>query len=545
MNKRTSIIIFAQLLCANAFAQDLNTQITVDHEVVPEERAATRLRILPQLSLPKLDITRLPVASRFIQAELSPFINPLSPTAYLAQSPVYPWRGYAMLGYGPVYNLNGSLGYRLVNTQSLSVDAFLQFNGMSYTRGYEGLPEFMKDYSGKACFRRQAILGGANASWSTETGALDASVMYQYQGYTFPILQLQQPPVTDHHNIDANRAKINLRWTSKIKDIDYTVGADYSMVYLGRGNATNNRGILSAGGVWHSSSKSSVSVDLSLSLDNSALVGNKGILHILPRYNFSINSFRLGIGMDVDVKTGNCPSSKSLLVAPDLNAVWQPSAFFNVWGKISGRMEDNFRGAILDEQPYLLADFDAGFSQIYDGELGVTVGPFRGFSLQVFSGYDIAQDWYMPAVETGYMAPVDVKGFHWGTSLCYDWRRLVSVNARLEMAQSPRGDYERGYALWRDHAKLNLTTNLVVRPVDNLEIGVNYHLRSGREKTLGADKNLNLRNISNLSASVNYNINRQWSAFVRGENLLNKNWYLGPAVPCQGIMGMIGASYKF
>lgn len=545
MNKRNLILIFAHLLPAIALAQDLNTQITVDHEVVPEERAATRLRILPQLSLPKIDVTRLPVASRFVQAELSPFINPLGPTDYLAQQRVYPWRGYAMLGYGPIYNLDASLGYRLIDKQTLSVDAFLQFNGMSYTRGYSGLPEFMADYSGKACFRRQAVLGEVNSSWKTDAGALNASVMYQYQGYTFPILQLQIPPVTDHNNIDASRAKINLMWSSKVRNFDYRVGADYSMVYLGQGNATNNRGILSAGGVWHSSLKSALSVDLSFSLDNSALVGNKGIFHVLPRYSFNSGAFKVGIGVAVDVKTGNCYSSETLLVAPDLNFVWQPSAFFNLWGKLSGRMVDNYRGAILDEQPYLLADFDAGFSRIYNSELGLTVGPFRGFSLQLFGGYDIAQDWYMPAIETGYMTPMDVKGFHWGVSAGYDWRRYLSVSARLEMAQSPRGNYERGYAMWRDHAKLNLTTNVVVRPVEQLEIGVNYHLRSGREKTLGADKNLNLRNISNLSASVNYNINQQWSVFVRGENLLNKNWYLGPAVPCQGIMGMIGASYKF
>lgn len=545
MNKRNLILIFAQLLPAIAFAQDLNTQITVDHEVVPEERAATRLRLLPKLSLPKVDVTRLPVASRFVQAELSPFINPLGPTEYLTQAREYPWRGYAMLGFGPVYNLDASLGYRFVDTRELSVDGFLQFNGMSYTRGYAGLPEFMGDYTDKACFRRQAVLGGANSSWTTAAGALNASVMYQYQGYTFPILQLQQPPVTEHNNIDASRAKVNLQWASKVKDFDYTVGADYSMVYLGKGNATNNRGILSAGGKWHSSSKSVVGVDLRFSLDNSALVGYKGILHILPRYSFSVSTFKVGVGVDVDIKTGNCPASNTLLVAPDLNLVWQPSAFFNIWGKISGRMDDNFRGAILNEQPYLLADFDAGISRIYDGELGLTVGPFRGFALQLFGGYTIAQDWYMPAIETGYMAPMDVKGFRWGASVSYDWRRFLSIGARLDMAQSPRGDYECGYALWRDHAKLNLTTNVVVRPIDKLEIGLNYHLRSGREKTLGADRNLNLRNISNLSASVNYNITPQWSAFVRGENLLNKNWYLGPAVPCQGIMGMIGASYKF
>lgn len=545
MMKYNLIFFVCSILSFSAVSQNLNTEITVNHEVVPEERAATRLRMLPQLSLQRVDAGRLPVASRFVPSQLSPFINPLDPAGYLNQTPVFPWRGYAMLGYGPLYNLTGSVGYRVVNKSNLSTDVYAQFNGMSYTRSYVGLPAFMYDYDGKVCFRRQAALGGANLRWAPANGVLDASLMYQYQGYNFPILQLRQPPVTDKHDIDANRANVRVGWTSTIRNVDYSFAADYSMVYLGKGNATNNRGRLSVSGAWHSSSKSVWHLDVAYSLDNSAIVGNKGILHILPCYCFNVNTFKLGIGADIDIKTGNCEASKSLLVFPNLNLVWQPSAMFNAWGKVSGRMDDNYRGAILDEQPYLLADFDTGISRIYSGEFGITVGPIRAFSMQFFGGYDVAQDWYMPAIETGYMQAIDVKGFRWGAALNYDWRRYLSVGMRLDMAQCPRGDYEKGYAMWRDHAKLNFTANLVVRPIKQLEIGIGYHLRTGRQKTLGDDKNLNLRNISNLSASVNYNIDSRWSAFIKGENLLNGNWYLGPAVPCQGIMGMIGVAYKF
>lgn len=545
MMKRNILSLVCSILSVSAVAQNLNTEITVNHEVVPEERAATRLRMLPQLTLPRVDAGRLPVASRFVPTQLSPFINPLDPTGYLDQTPVYPWRGYAMLGYGPLYNLNGSIGCRVVDRPELSADVYAQVNGMSYKRTYAGLPAFMNGYDEKVCFRRQAALGGADLSWRGAKGTLNASLLYQYHGYNFPILQLQQPPVTDKHNIDANRANVKVGWASTIQNVDYSIAADYSMVYFGKGYANNNRGRLSASGAWHSSTKSVWRIDLGFSLDHSAIAGNKGIIHILPRYCFNINTFKLGIGADIDIKTGNCTANSSLLVCPDLNLVWQPSAMFNVWGKVSGRIDDNYRGAILDEQPYLLADFDTGISRIYSGEVGITVGPIRAFSLQFFGGYDVAKDWYMPAIETGYMQQTNVKGFRWGAALNYDWRRYLSVGMRLDMAQSPRGNYETGYALWRDHAKLNFTANVVVRPIQKLEIGVGYHLRSGRQKTLGGDNNLNLRNISNLSASVNYNITNRWSAFVKGENLLNGNWYLGPAVPSQGIMGMIGVAYKF
>lgn len=545
MKLRYSFTLCSLLIAAAVSAQDLDTEITVNHEVVPEEQAATRLRILPQISLPKVNVGRLPAASRFLPAEISPFILPLSPAGYLDKERRYPFRGYAMLGYGPVYNLEGSVGYRFVERRDLTVNAYAQFDGMSYKRDYRKLPPFMSGYTDKECFRRQAVAAGADTRWVTTKGILTGSLLYQFTDYNFPILQLQLPPVTDRHKIDANQAMVNLGWGSTCKDVDYSVGVDYSMIYLGKDNANNNRVALKGAASWRTSTKSALSVDLGFCLAHSAIVNNKGIVHILPRYSFAVNQFKLRIGADVDICAGNVAYSPRLLVAPDLDLVWMPSAVFKVWGKVSGRMDDNYRGRLFDGQPYLLADYDAGMSRIYDGEIGMTIGPFRRGSIQVFGGYTIAKDWYIPAIETGMLEAWDINGFHGGVAVSYDWRRYLSTNLRMEIAESPRGDYSRGYALWGDHARFNLSYSITGRPIENLDITLGYQLRVGRQKQLAAGKNMNLCNISNLTASVNYRITDRWAAFVRGENLLNQNWYLGPAVPCQGIMGMVGASYLF
>lgn len=540
--------LYALALGATIFAvaaQDINTEITVDHEVVPEEQAVTRLRILPAVNLPAVNIGRLPMASRFVQTPISPFFNPLSPVGYLSQAQQYPFRGYAQLGYGPIYNLTGSAGYRLVETKSLTTDAFLQFNGFTYKRGYTNLPAFMGDYRDKVSFRRNGLTVGANTSWTSKVGTLKGSVLYQYADYNYPILQLTVPAYTDHYQINANQARVNIGWTSKVQNFDYSVAADYSMIYLGKRGATNNRGEIRASGAYRPSSASVISLDLGYSLDHSAIVGNKGILHILPNYFMAVGDFKLNFGVDMDLKTGNSYATENFLIAPDLDLLWQPHSAFNAWAKVSGRMTDNYRGDLLNEQPYLLADFDAIISRIYDSEIGVTVGPFRGAGAQVFAGYTFAEDWYMPALETGYMTPINIRGFRWGASVKYDYRKLLSFNTRFEMAQSPDGNYSKGYAPWRDHAKINLVSNLTVRPIEPLDISLSYHMRSGRQKTLGEGKNLNLNAIHNLSATINYNLTRQWSVFLTGKNLANRNWYLGPAVPCQGITGIIGASYKF
>lgn len=539
MTSRHIFTFATVLLAASVAAQNLNTEITVTHEIVPEERAATRLRVLPTVSLPEIKAGRLPAASRYVPASMTPFISPLSAAAYGDSIRKYPWRGYAGLAYGPTYNLAASAGYRFIETTELTLDTYLQFDGMSYTSHYPGI-----DYDGKVCFRSNSALAGARSSWHTNVGSLDISALYQYTGYNFPVLDYKVTDLIFPHSIDANVAKVNVEWGGKAGTVVYNVGADYGLIYLGKNNANNNRISLSGKVDWSVSSKSLWGVDIGYSLTHSAIAGNKGIFHILPRYSFLVNKLKIRIGADIDIKAGNVPFAPSLLVAPDVNMVWQPSAYFSLWGMTNGRIDDNYRGKIFDEQLYLMADFETGLSRIYTADAGITLGPLRGASLSVFGGYTIAKDWYMPAVATGYLSQMDVRGAHGGVTFNYEYRRYLSLSVRAEIAESPDGNYSKGYAPWRDHAKFNLTAQATVRPIEALDITLAYHLRTGRQKQMAVG-NLALLNINNLQAGVSYRITRQWTAFLRGENLMNRHWYVGPAVPCRGIMGMLGASYKF
>ncbi|MCM1310800.1 MAG: hypothetical protein NC301_07245 [Bacteroides sp.] len=538
---KIKISALTMLVALGAAAQDLNTEIIVNHEVVPEEQAATRMRWSPTVTLPKINSGRLPVASRFMPASLTPFINPLSAAQYADSVVKTPWKGYAAMGYGPIYNLAASAGYRFVDKENLYVDGYLQFDGQSYTTKYYSLPYV---YDDRVCFRRNTVLAGGNTNWKVGKGALDASLLYQFSGYNFPIFDLATK-LTDKHQIDANIVKIKIGWGSHLGSFDYYVRHNYETIQYGKGGANNNCFDLKAGLVWKAAEVSSWSLDAGFSLDHSSLLGNKGIVHIQPKYSYTTQRLSLKLGLDLDVSTGNTTNSPMMLVAPDLDFNWQTWTYIGLWAKLNGRIDDNSRTKIFDEQPYLLADFDAGMSKIYNGEVGLTFGPFRGARIDVFGGYTMAYDWYMPALETGYMSAMDVKGWHWGAALSYDYRHYLSLNARAEIAEHPDGKYSRGYAPWRDHAGFNLTANATVRPISALDITIGYQLRTGRQKQLPNDKNMNLRTIGNFTAGVTYKITPQWSAFLRGENLLNKHWYLGPAVPNQGIMGMIGVTYKF
>lgn len=538
--KKYLVSVSALMLASGALAQDLNTEITVNHEIVPEEKAATRMRWLPTISLPAVNAGRLPAYSTFMPGTLTPYIMPLSAAQYADTAVCSPWRGYAVLGYGPAYNLAASAGYNFINREDLTVNGFMQFDGMRYTSKYPGI-----NYDGKVNFHRNTALVGGNAAYNISGHNLSGDVIYQYSGYNFPVLDLPTLK-TDKYFINANLAKVNVGWSTKLNKVDLRAMVNYGMIYFGKDMANNNRVALKSGLSWYASTKSTWLFDFNFSIDHSSLVGNKNIVELHPAYQFANRKFRLKFGIDFDVPRWDSLNEWGFLLVPELYLDWTPSQYFGLWLHSTWDLVDNNRLSMYDEQPYLMADFDADeISGIWKLQLGFVVGPFRGAALRLYTGPNIAPNWYIPAVQTGYMRSNDIGGWLWGAAFSYDYRRYLSLNVTGEYAPHKDGDYDIGYAPWRDHARYNLLVQATVHPIEKLDITLGYHLRGGREKMLADDKDMKLRTISNLQAGAAYRITPQWSAFVRGENLLNKHWYLGPAVPSQGIMGLIGATYKF
>lgn len=552
-------------MALGASAQSLNTEITVNHEVVPEEQAATRMRVLPAVNLPDIKAGRLPVSSRFMPTTITPFISPLSAAQYADTIVKSPWRGYGALGYGPVYNLMGSWGSRVVDREYLAVNAYLQFDGMSYKSKYPGI-----NYDGKVVFRRNTVLGGGDVAYTVGAHHLTGALLYQYSHYNYPILDLPTL-ATDKNIVNANVVKANAGWKTSYGQADIHASADYGMIYFGKNKANNNRVAVRSGAAWHSSTKSTWTFDFNFSIDHSAAVGNKNIFELHPAYNYASKKLRLRVGLDVDIPDYDAEDAIKLRVIPELAIDWRPIEYFKIWLNSTWDMVDNNRLAMYDEQPYLLQDFDTrDVSGIWKMQAGIGLGPFRGASINVYVTPTIAENWYIPAFGTGYMTnriprisvssnPGEsdyyaeysygnhIGGCLFGVSFSYDYRRYLSLNVTGEYSRRDNGDYYSGYAPWRDHAKYNLMAQATIRPINKLEVNLGYQLRTGREKMIGDlyhQNSLNLRNISNLQAGVSYKINERTSVWLRGENLLNRHWYLGPAVPSQGIMGMIGVIFK-
>lgn len=570
MNRTISAIaaVIAAAACAfPASAQELNSEFTVTHQVVPEERAATRLHLLPVITLPSVNAGRLPAATLANAAPLTPVSLSLEPAPWQTSISSWPWRGYASLAYGPVYNLDASAGYSLLRSDVASVGAFMQFNGFNYSSKH---PDRAYRVYGPQRLHRNSLTAGLRSEWKpVRRGVLTASADYSFSAYNIPMPVVDKtltPPgpfadpelcVLDRKFVNHNGVSLAADWRHAVTSrVSYTVAASYGLAAFSRltDGATENRGSLGASLRYDHGRRSHWLVGLDASLIGLSDYGHKGVISFTPSYLLTLSHFSAQIGVRIDWLLGNIPrltDSADGWIYPEVKLNWRPSSKFDLWGRADGRTDLNSMASLFEAQPYnypvpFAADNLAiGTSQLYNFEAGMTIGPWFGASISLFGGVHMANKWLMPALRTGYWDAVDVSGAHYGFALDYSYRRYITLGARMELASSPDGDFTVGYYPWRDHARMDLNLSASSRPIQPLMIAVDYHLRTHRAKPLPAGFSQNLGSICDFGASVAYDVTPQWSVSLRGENLFNHIYYLGPAIPSQGLRIMAGVSYKF
>lgn len=559
----TAMLLAAMLLAATlgAEAQELNSEFTVDHIIVPEERAATRLPLLPAIDLPALNNTRLSPTTLIHAGSLLPSMTGLEPAPWKTTLTASPWRGYAELAYGPLYSLDASAGYRLIDRKTLGLDAFMQFNGFSYSSKH---PDKAYRVYGPQHLRRNTAAAGLRSSWTPLKGAtLNAGADYSFTAMNIPmpVISMEggvvRPNVADpkiaRNFVNNNSVNISADWRHAVNGkFSYSVAAAYGLAAFSRfaDAATENSGSLGVTLNYDHGRKSHWLLDINSRLLAYEGHGHKGILSVRPAYTLALSHVTMRLGVKVDFKLGNIDAPGSNAdgwIYPDFLISWKPSGHFTLWGKADGRTDVNSLASLFESQPYNYPVFTGleYYSQIYNFDLGMTLGPWSGAAITVFGGVSGASDWLVPAVRTGYWDARDVSGAHFGASAEYAFRRYIAFNARWEMATAPADDFDTGYYLWRDHARMDINLSATSRPVDPLSIRVAWHLRTDRAKPMPGFERQNLGNISDFDLSASYDLTPQWSVSLRGENLFNHIYYLGPAIPAQGIRAMAGVSYKF
>lgn len=555
MKKLTIILAAASIFAADA--QDINKEITLDKEIIPELRAATRLNVGPEVVQPEIKHNGLQLSDRDLTVNIPPYMRLLGAAPTLNAITTSPYDGYVRLGYFPAYNLGLSAGYQVLNDSVNVLNVYGQFNGHSYKRSLSQ-PDAAKvsDNTGR--------IGAAYTHWFNRYQSLGINLDALYSATKLTPGSETADEYADPLKNNAFGLGFNATWRSGTETENYYAGIaiDYFANDAKQDNAQETSSLkaikqglynLKFGIGYHG-----FSIDATAGLNNidnynyifdpASASGSKSAFNLtaIPAYTFGSEKAGARIGVRVDYIS---LMGKNFNIAPDVRAFIVPSNFFSASLSVTGKTDINYAGRLYDICHFMNPAIAYEASTIpANAQLNLSFGPFKGAWIEVEAAYAVTRDWLMPCA-TYYgniYLPADMKGWRAGAYLKYEYGKLLKAHAGISFAPQKQ---ERGWFEWRDRAKQVIDIDVTVTPIPRLDINAGWQLRSKRAQSVAdtpADISLvSLRNLSNLYAGVTYRFTDRFNIFLNFNNILNKKYQLLCNVPAQQLSGLAGISYLF
>lgn len=541
-------------LAASATAQDLNKEITIERQINPTLRSASRLSSTPSLLQPEIKIEPLKFSDILLTAETGASIDTL-PAADPAPAIVKtPWRGYAAIGYFPAYNLGADLGYRVIDKDLTSLGIWAQFNGASYKSSFTGDPDENERFS------RNTVTAGADFTTIVRrAGRLDVSVDFTYDN-------LRDPWSSENNPVRYGLTLLNtdIHWSARNATMAYYVTADYHNFAFHKSELTlpsQHDFNIQGGTAYFFSETTQLAGSVGLDFLNTANyitptkegiiagVDSKtlGLINFTPAFRYKNDLMKLNLGFRLQFMSH---MEKSVNIAPDIHFYVTPESWLTAFATVTGGKQFNPLAKLWEWSPYINPTMAYGASNIpLDATIGVTVGPFSGFSATLKGGYAMANEWLMPDFDINgslplypvALKPVDLRALH--AELSMDYRLSELFAAHLSYAIAP-GSQSHAYYLNRDRAKGVLKFSAESSPIDRLTVHAAFSLRHGRS-FYDNETRFDIKADNSLDLGAIYRLTDNISVFADFENILNCKAPDAPFVSGQGIHGAFGATLKF
>ncbi len=587
------IASIASSIALTGAGQTLSSEVKVEHEVLPTSTDAPRLDISPALNLPPVSFKPLTYSASTVSAPITPQITRLEPTAWADTIYTSPYKGYAMLGYFPLYNLEASAGYRFLDNDHTRLSGWLQMNGHSYG-------------SDNHKYDRNTMSIGADLHQAIgKKSFIDAGIGYTIDGFNVPLGDIPADAF-ERRNQLVNRLSLAGTWSSSVGQMKYNAGLSYK--FFGFRNQVGSdlspdyyewllvppvreHDIDLFGSVsMPFSSISSIGADLKLSTvstttsssvtyiqdtslqpfvasyepDQNFYRGlyhpeseNKNLAHALlsvaPYYSFKTKNIsgRLGAVLDFTFNRGTV-----FHVAPAVEITWLPIKWLAIHGEAKGGVTQNTTSKLFDINFAMNPGLIYRNSYVPVDILGsVTVGPWKGCFVEGYFRWAKANDWLMPAISTSSTSLFyahDITSWIAGVKLGAEYRDMAKITFKAEMTS---GAYDKGWYQWADRAKYVMGASLLVKPIKKLQLTADYELRACRRimdrhtfvnpEPRTYETYIPLRNISDLSLGGLYEFTDRLSLFLQLNNLMSRSPRYVSGMEMQRFHGLLGATYKF
>ena len=135
--KKTAILssLFALFFSGSVMGQELHKDITVEQEITPSRREASRIAVLPTVTLSPVRASSLAYSNKVVTTRVPNSFARLDPVAWGDKIYTSPYRGYFDFGIGgPLFMGDISAGYRIVDREKTRLNLWGQYNGDVYKR---------------------------------------------------------------------------------------------------------------------------------------------------------------------------------------------------------------------------------------------------------------------------------------------------------------------------------------------------------------------------------------------------------------------------
>lgn len=584
-NQFLTIILTAAAL--TSAAQNLSEEVIIDRDITPVIRSVQRPTALtPQLLTPRIDFKPLSFREYVGAAEITRSISTLAPVAWADSLMRSPYRGYASVGYFPVFNLGAAAGYRFIHNRTTDIGAKVAYDGCSWNGA--------KNAESK--YRNNRLEFAVDGSHRFGYGTLEAGLAYTYSSSTaarYPLMYergTQAINIVDF-NVAFRPAKTGVfEWNIKadigyggftkdksaalapfnrfsLKPVDYVPTKDASFG-LGSDLSLNMRGgsaiVLGIGLKFRHLNTYTRLVPVTalaapLDADTAVIAGEslgahtQGIITLRPGYTFRGKAFTGRLGIRVDVNTGGIRGGTR--IAPDIEINWHPSDFFAATLNATGGESMNTNADLWNRNPWMTGTLAMERSHVNaDIQLSATFGSYKGFWATVQGGWSSVSNWMTPVEVDGinvWLPASSFNGFNVGLELGYAFSDKFIVTGHARAASHAK------YYRWQDNAKYVLDLTAKIRPIDKLQIDLGFDARFDRRgysvSAAPATANtakfvrtpVNLGNASNLYAGIEYRLFNPLTIFLKGENLLARHWNITNNIRSQGIHGLLGLQLLF
>jgi len=581
---RTSIVglfVFTisgmNMLAQNTAAKDtvLNRQVYLEREYTPTIQDAAKVNTLPALHQPErkqynINFEHALPSIRFAAYPIGdPGSGDIRTNIDFSKH-----RGYLRFGAGMYANLDGALGYRIVDSEKDRFDIFATHNSMN------GTIKYLEKNATPDDVKAKDMINNINLRYSHTFDAMTwylrgsfLSNQYNYYGYDTNFSPssgkyVYVPNIEDKQSVNVITAETGVQSTQ-------SEGISYS------GHLTYNNFSTKYGpDVIFDGPKANIidlKVDVAVPISDAFRAGiNGGVLyqgignvdydtdddkyfHNLTVTN--VNPY-IGIGNDdlslsVGVKISHAfDFNDKTQISPMAKFNWNFEEKSMLYASVDGGINDNSLLSIYKENKYVNPFSRVEISKTpYDIKAGVKSGVISGFEFDIFGGYKYTKDehLYLPSATNSWgnvsdVLYADLKTGHFGGAVKTKLIPFTDLSFKAVgyFYDTKLNSYgytgplgEKAWGL----PTLTLDLNADFTFIPNLTLTAKYRFEGGRKAYVTSVVDMDA--VNELSFMGNYQIFDWLSVFAKANNILNQKYERYYGYTLQGFNAMGGVGLKF